>query len=114
MDGRLEMDKMKKTRVPRERLMTEFRTREVYNLGKVQRAYLEANGAFTVFLFEEDNERDGLCILPDWDKDYHKDLKVVPGSFCCGSCGNIVKSEKEPDDDCDHCGFNQWHPAIRS
>ena len=113
-DGRLELENMKKTRVPRERLVTEFRTRGVYNLGKVQRAYLEANGAFTVFFFEEEDEREGLCILPEWDKDFHKDLAVAEGSFCCGSCGNVVKSQKEPENDCEHCGFSQWHPAIKS
>lgn len=112
-DGRLELRNMRRSRISRERMLTEFRVREVSNLGKVQRAFLEANGAFTVYLFEEE-EREGLCILPSWDKDFIQEMTVVPGSFACGSCGNVVKSAEEPDRECGHCGHKQWHPAIRS
>lgn len=111
-DGRLNLRNMLRNRISRERMLTEFRVRQVNNLGKVQRAFLEANGAFTVYLFDE--EREGLCILPDWDKEYIEEMTVVPGSWACGSCGNLVKSEKEPEQECDHCGEEQWHPAIRS
>jgi uncharacterized membrane protein YcaP (DUF421 family) len=112
-DGRLELKNMQNSRVTRERILTEFRVREVINLGRVQRAFLEANGAFTVFLFE-DHEVEGLCILPDWDKDYLQELTVLEGTFACGSCGNLVKSEKEPEHECDHCSHKEWFKAIRS
>jgi uncharacterized membrane protein YcaP (DUF421 family) len=112
-DGRLELKNMQNSRVTRERILTEFRVREVINLGRVQRAFLEANGAFTIFLFE-DHEVEGLCILPDWDKDYLQELTVLEGTFACGSCGNLVKSEKEPEQECDHCGHKEWFKAIRS
>lgn len=111
-DGRMELRNMRRSRISRERMLTEFRVREVNNLGKVQRAFLEANGAFTVYLFEE--ERVGLCILPSWDEDFIQEMTVVQGSFACGSCGNVVKSAKEPEQKCRHCGDKQWHPAIRS
>lgn len=112
-DGRLELKNMQKSRVSRERLLVEFRVREVINLGRVQRAFLEANGTFTIYLFE-DHEREGLCILPDWDEEYLRELTVVDGTYACGSCGNLVKSEKEAAQACDHCGHQQWQQAIRS
>lgn len=112
-DGRLNLRNMMRNRISRERMLTEFRVKGVYNLGKVQRVFLEANGAFTVYLFE-DEEREGLCILPDWDEDYIREMTVAKGSFACGSCGHVVKSEQEPEQDCEHCGHHDWHPAIRS
>src|SRR5690606_22034630 len=67
-DGRLELVNMRKSRITKERMLTEFRLKEVISLGRVQGAYLEANGAFTIYL-HEDHEREGLCILPDWDQE---------------------------------------------
>lgn len=112
-DGRLELKNMEKSKISRERIITEFRVKSVINLGKVQRAYLEANGAFTIYLYE-DEEKEGLCILPDWDKEFLEEMKVVNSSYACGSCGNIVKSQNEPELNCDHCDHKQWLKAIRS
>lgn len=112
-DGRLELKNMEKSKISRERIITEFRVKSVINLGKVQRAYLEANGAFTIYLYE-DEEKEGLCILPDWDKEFLEEMKVVNSSYACGSCGNIVKSQNEPVLNCDHCDHKQWLKAIRS
>lgn len=111
-DGRLNLKNMLRNRISRERMLTEFRVRGVNNLGKVQRAFLEANGAFTIYFFDE--EREGLCILPSWDKEFIEEMTVAPGSFACGSCGNVVKSENEPKQACDHCSHKGWHAAIRS
>lgn len=110
-DGRLQLSNMEDSRITRERILTEIRAREVNNLGKVQRAYLESNGAFTIYLYDEDEERDGLCILPDWDKDYLEELTVADGAF---ACGNVKTNQKEPEQECEHCGHIQWHKAIRS
>lgn len=111
-DGRLELKSMHKTKVSRERLLTEFRVRKVNNLGKVQRAFLEANGAFTIFIFDE--EREGFCILPSWDKGFLQEMTVVPDTYACGSCGNLVKDQKETERECSHCGHKQWQKAFRS
>lgn len=112
-NGRLELKNMQKNRVTRERMLTELRVREVINLGRVQRAFMESNGSFAIFLYE-DHEREGLCILPDWDKEYLRELTVVDGKYACGSCGNLIKSEKEPDQECGHCGHREWYKAIRA
>lgn len=112
-DGRLNLKNMLRNRISRERMLTEIRVMGISNLGKVQRAFLEANGSFTIYLFESE-EREGLCILPDWDEDFIQEMTVVQGGFACGSCGHVVKSEKEPEQECEYCGHNNWHPAIRS
>jgi uncharacterized membrane protein YcaP (DUF421 family) len=112
-DGRLELENMRKSRITRERMLTEFRVREVVSLGRVQRAFLEANGSFTIYLFE-DHPREGLCILPDWDKEHLQELEVVDGTWACGSCGNLVNSQQEPKENCDHCGHKAWYKAIKA
>lgn len=112
-DGRLQLENMRKSRVTRERMLTEFRLMEVVSLGRVQRAYLEANGAFTIYLYE-DHEREGLCILPDWDKEYHAELSMPDGKYACASCGNLTESEEEPEDTCNHCGHKQWSRAVKA
>ncbi|WP_224997685.1 DUF421 domain-containing protein [Cesiribacter sp. SM1] len=112
-DGRLELVNMRKSRVTRERMLTEIRLKEVVSLGRVQRAYLEANGSFTIYL-HEDHEREGLCILPGWDKEYLDELQVVDGKYACGSCGNMLESQKKPDEKCGHCGHNEWYKAVKA
>lgn len=112
-DGRLQLKSMQRSRISRERMLTEFRVRGVSNLGRVQRAFLEANGSFTVYLHEE-AECVGLCILPHWDEDFVREQKIEEGTFACGSCGNLQESREEPESDCEHCGHRQWKPAIRA
>lgn len=114
LDGRLELKNMEDSKISRERLITEFRVKSVSNLGKVQRAYLEANGAFTIYLYDEEEEQEGLCILPAWDTDFLQEMTVAQGAFACGGCGNLVKSQHEPDHTCGHCSQKQWYKAIRS
>ncbi|MCC9167701.1 DUF421 domain-containing protein [Pontibacter harenae] len=113
-DGCLQLKNMERSKITRERLLTEFRNKEVTNLGKVQRAYLEANGSFTIYLYDEDEEREGLCILPDWDKEFLHELTVTDDFFACGSCGNVVQSQNKPEQTCDNCGHKEWFKAIRA
>lgn len=112
-DGRLEFNNMRKSRISRERMITEFRVKEVVSLGRVQRAYLEANGSFTIYL-HEDKEREGLCILPDWDKEYLDELQVLDDTYACGSCGNTEKIESKPDFNCFHCDHYNWYKAVKA
>jgi uncharacterized membrane protein YcaP (DUF421 family) len=111
-EGRMELKNMQKSKISRERLLAELRGREITNLGKVQEVFLEANGAFSIFLFEQ--EREGLCILPEWDTDFIRELKEIPDTYACGSCGNLIKNVKETEDECRHCGQKQWQQAVRS
>lgn len=64
--GKMLMDVMKKNRVTPERLLAEFRSMGITNLGKVRRAYFESTGKFTKYVYE--NPRTSLCILPLWDE----------------------------------------------
>ena len=108
-DGYLQLDKMERTRLTRERLMAEFRHNGIDNVGRVQRAYLEANGKFSILQYP--NEKIGLSTLPNWDKDFHESLPKASGNYACRSCGNIVKSPT-PTEECSRCHHRDWEEAV--
>lgn len=113
-DGQLVLENMRKSKISRERMLTEFRVQEVSNLGRIQRTFLEANGAFSIYQFEEGTERDGLCILPSWDKEFLQEMEVSKDKYACGGCGNVIKTEEKPRQHCENCGQKQWFEAIKS
>lgn len=112
-DGVLNLKNMRKSKVSRERMLTEFRTMGLTNLGKVQRAFMEANGSLAIYLYE-DGEREGYCILPSWDEEFINELSVAEGTHACASCGNLQKSDREPNNNCNFCGHKQWKKAIKN
>lgn len=114
IDGRLQLDNMKKSKISRERMLTEFRVQEVYNLGKIQRVFMEANGSLSVYQFEEGTECDGLCILPSWDKEFLDEMKESKNRYACGGCGHVTESNEKPRENCKFCGQVQWFGAIKS
>lgn len=109
-DGKMLMDVMKKNRVTPERLLAEFRSMGITNLGQVRRAYFESTGKFTKYLYE--NPRPGLCILPLWDESFVDEQREAAGIYACGNCGNTIHNEKEMDKACSNCGHTQWATAI--
>jgi len=113
LEGRLDLENMQKSRISRERMLTEFRVKGIISLGRVQRAYLEANGSFTIYL-HEDEEKEGLCILPDWDEDYLSELTYLDDTFACSRCGNLEKAESQPSKACNQCKNDQWEKAIKA
>jgi len=113
-DGVLKTQDMIKSRITRERLLAELRSSNIKNLAKVQRAYMEANGNFSILKFQ-DKQRDdslkGLCILPDFDKDYRSRFSYSDSDFACRSCGNTVTREATKSN-CNVCGANEWEQAM--
>jgi len=111
-DGRLLLDRLKTTRITQERLMAELRHNNIDNLGKVQRAYMEANGAFSIIQYGD--ARPGLSTLPGWDTGFKQEQPKAPGQFACCNCGNMVESRQKPTAECECCGENSWDEAVVS
>lgn len=109
-DGRMLLDVMKKNRVSPERLLAEFRSAGITNLGKVRRSYFEATGEFTNYLYE--NPRPGLCIIPEWDEGFRSEQQETEGIFSCCKCGNTIGKEKDRDRPCSNCGEKEWTSAT--
>jgi uncharacterized membrane protein YcaP (DUF421 family) len=111
-DGRLQLNCMERTRISRERILSEIRSKGIENLGRVQRTYMEANGAFTVMQFPD--RQVGLSTFPDWDKDIKQEQQKADGYFACASCGKVVEARQAPATACDHCEHQEWERAVCS
>ncbi|MBA9079850.1 DUF421 domain-containing protein [Rufibacter quisquiliarum] len=111
-DGCLQLDLMERTRITQQRLFAQFRHENILNLGKVQRTYLEANGAFTILQFQE--KRAGLSLVPDIDPELRNDQENAQGKWACRCCGFVLNHQEEPSGPCPNCGQNSWGQAIES
>jgi uncharacterized membrane protein YcaP (DUF421 family) len=115
-DGVLQLRELRKTRVSRAQLFAILRMNEIYNLGEVDRLYMEASGTFSIFKAE--NPKPGLSLLPPDDDRVHEiqqhedeDLKA------CTSCGCTVRRHRgrgqSQHDPCRQCGSDHWDTAVR-
>ena len=110
-DGRLQLDKLEASGLSREQLLSRLRQESISNLGAVQRAYQEANGAFSLITFAE--PRPGLSILPTVDTAFRDEQEKADGQFACGSCGHVLHSAHAPASQCPRCAQQEWQPAVR-
>lgn len=109
-DGKIEVTEMSKARISRQQLFAMLREKKVFNLGQVKRAYLEANGLFTLYL--EEKEKPGLSLLPQNETGMDNVLQTQPDHACC-NCGHVqaTRSKEEP---CVQCGAADWSSAFLS
>src|SRR4051812_27093043 len=106
-DGLLERKEMFKTGISIHQLFAQLREKQVINLGSVERLYLEASGAMSVFLF--DRERPGLSVLPEYADQLQSVVKETDNLACrhCGYTGKTVREQQ-----CPVCHEKKWETAI--
>ncbi len=111
-DGRLNLDELAHTRVTRQQLYAMLREEKIYNLGRVDRAYLEACGMLTIY--KADEPRPGLPIAPGTDP-HMLDLQeqVDSGMKACTCCGKL-QQVTEPSIECEVCHSMVWSNAYIS
>jgi uncharacterized membrane protein YcaP (DUF421 family) len=99
-------------RVSRAQVFEALREQNVFNLGRVQRMYMEPKGAFTVFQHTE--SKPGLSLMPNSDDDIHLiQHKAGKGIVACISCGNVTTiEENKASHTCGICGSDRWDAAI--
>lgn len=107
-DAVMNVKAMTKTRISKERILAELRSEKVKHLGEVKRLYMEANGEFT--MIKEQHPRPGLPVIPEFDGDFLKQLKLN-GVLVCHSCGS-----RNPSGDssltCGNCGKVEWVQGV--
>ena len=107
-DSVLKVDRMKRTRITKDRLCAHLRSKGLTHLGAVKRLYLEANGKFS--LVTNDDPKPGLNILPQWDVDFVKEL-VVTNVEVCSNCGKR-RLDVDTEEKCSNCGESSWDKAV--
>lgn len=109
-DGVLQLDEMSKCRISHQQLYAQLRDNGIFNLGAVQRVYLEACGLFTIVKTKSDKA--GLPILPPDDKPA---LALLQSNeqMACYNCGRMANSNAELAA-CPNCGEQNWTHSVLS
>jgi uncharacterized membrane protein YcaP (DUF421 family) len=107
-DGRLNIGELKHTRMTRQQLYSMLRGEQVYQLGEVERAYLEACGNISIYKMKE--SQPGLPIFPADDREILRLLKRAPGLQACKYCGNVQQGDHHHTH-CEVCHSNDWTAA---
>lgn len=107
-DGILELSEMEHCRISKQQLFAQLRNKNIYNLGKVKRVYLEASGLFSIFL--ANTSKPGLPLFPPDDKSLLAQQTNID-LFACLNCGFVSKKSEE-NEPCSDCGHNDWIAAI--
>ena len=110
-DSVMNMKNMEKTRIPREFLYAQLRSRGILQLGEVKRFYIEANGAFT--LIREQEVKPGLSIIPDWDQDFYKEQELTDKVLVCKNCGNPLHGPLQQSN-CERCHSFEWVKSMET
>lgn len=109
-DGELMLDEMRKTRVSRQQLYSILREKNIYNLARVERMYLEACGVFSIY--ETNKKISGLPVTLPTDPTMLS-LQVISdgGRKACCNCGHvqIVSNDETP---CEICHATEWGNAY--
>jgi uncharacterized membrane protein YcaP (DUF421 family) len=109
-DGVLQLEAMSRARISKQQLFAALRGKQIYNVTKVSRMYMEACGIFSIYTGEE--EKPGLSVLPDTDQEVHS-IQPAAGSavVACMNCGNTIQVEEEQEP-CPVCQEVEWTQAV--
>lgn len=107
-DGVLQRKELTKIKVTNQQVFEILRSKNVFQLGKVERMYMEACGIYSIY--QNNDPRPGLPLFPPVDETIFDGLQNVPtGEKACNNCGLVhpnVASE------CTNCGNREWTKAI--
>jgi uncharacterized membrane protein YcaP (DUF421 family) len=106
-DGVINMDVLRQTTLTRDRIFSQLRSKEIIQLGQVKRLYFEASGTFS--LIKQENEKEGLDIVPETDKELKGMLKYS-GKKACHTCGSL----EMPNGVCSNCYDTRSDNAVKS
>ena len=110
-NGVIDRDALTSNRISKEQLFAQLRDKSIRHLGQVKRVYMEACGLFSVFT--EDEEKPGLSVLPERDKDLLRLEPVEDSMKACNECGYIVPKEESRQTACSNCSCETWVNAIK-
>jgi uncharacterized membrane protein YcaP (DUF421 family) len=105
---------LKSTSMGPSEIFQELRERGIEHLGQVAHAYIEADGAITVFRAPDPSP--GLRIVPPWEIEHPprlraQDAALHVGPLACLHCG-YVQHALPAAGKCPHCGHEEWTPAA--
>lgn len=111
-DGQFSIQGFQREDLAQDEFFAELRLKSIEHLGQVRNAYIETNGAISVFFYEEKDIKYGLPIRPQL---FALKNTVIPkdGIYACTFCANT--QHLEPTEGiCTVCGKKEWVLAINT
>ena len=99
-DGIIQVDQLAKESISRQQLYAVLRSQQIFNLGEVERVYLEACGLFSVYKFE--SPRNGLPIFPPIDTTIQSNQAHSTTVKICKVCGQETAMTTTTCTNCKH------------
>lgn len=106
-DGVMQVATMKKFRISQQQIFSQLRAKKIYNLGMVDRMYLESNGMFSIFKAKV--SKHGLSVLPPNDPQIQS-IQRKSTLMVCINCGYV--KEHDNINVCKDCGYEKWIEAV--
>ncbi|HEY0040855.1 MAG TPA: YetF domain-containing protein [Flavisolibacter sp.] len=107
-DGVLQLSELRKNKLSNQQVFMVLRSKNIFNLGRVKRLYMEACGIFSVY--EEENDKPGLPIYPPIDENIYETYEQTSnGKHACCKCGYV---QDDMQGQCANCGNKEWSKAI--
>jgi uncharacterized membrane protein YcaP (DUF421 family) len=111
-DGVMQLDEMAKTKVSRQQLFSALRGEKIFNMGELDRVYLEACGIFTIY--KKKQPVPGLILFPPDDKEINCfSQQICEGRQVCLHCGKSLP-EQGATGPCPVCNSQHWQQASVS
>jgi uncharacterized membrane protein YcaP (DUF421 family) len=114
-NGIIEVDELNDNGISHSQLYSKLRSENIFNLGEVERVYLEACGLYSIFKTEQ--PKPGLPILyiddeaiVEEQKRQAIEEKNEADSVACKNCGYV--KNKDAVGKCSNCGSDDWVKAI--
>lgn len=111
-DGVLQLDNMKSAAISHQQVYGILRSKNVYNLGRVKRLYLEDCGLFSLYEHEPDKGKSGLSVLPPSDPDVLKSQEEEADMLACNNCGYVTTGLGY--NVCPNCSKLRFEPALKN
>jgi uncharacterized membrane protein YcaP (DUF421 family) len=111
-DGQFSLKSFEKEDLAQDEFFAELRLKSIEHLGQVRNAYIETNGAISVFFYDESNIKYGLPILPQL---FNLKSKNIPkaGIYACTFCANTQQLEPIAAK-CSICIRDEWVESIKT
>lgn len=112
-EGQLAWENVRKANMTELEFLMELRLSSVEQLGQVRLAIMETNGQISVFYYQDDDVKPGLCILPE---SFAPRFKVMPesGEYACARCSYVVSLEVGCRQLCPRCTNPVWTKVSRA
>lgn len=111
-DGQFSIQSFEKEDLAQDEFFAELRLKSIEHLGQVRNAYIETNGAISVFFYEDEQVKYGLPIRPQL---YNLKSNNIPktGIYACTFCANTQQLEPTSAN-CSVCNRTEWVEAIKT